>query len=272
MRIFLIILRVGVFLLALLGVAGSGGLGYKWWSDSTAEKPKFDLAQKKMAALRVLVKEGLGGPTTPSDLQKASENFDNLNSFLRPIPFLMAGAVIGLLGGVLALIGRTLSGAVLLFLASAGSGVLQPITLIFTCPLIAAGLGSLFVSFLAFVTRPKPRPEGAEDEDDRSRSKRKNRTEDEEDEEPPVKSAAKRKRDEDEEEPPVKGRAKHEVEFAEDEEPAPPPKAGDKLEEYFEEDEEEAPPPKAGGKRKVSSDEDEEPEPPARTGAKRKRS
>jgi hypothetical protein len=257
MRIFLIILRVGVFALAMLGTAASGYLGYRWYSDASSQQTKLDLTRRTLVAWEVLNKAGQAGPNAGNDIQSFKTQLETLNPVLRAIPFLLAGAVLGLLGGILALAGRTTSAAVVLIVAGAGPGVLAPRSLVFTSILILAGFAALFVSFLAWVARPKDRAGEEEDEDERRAGRRRGRDEEDEDEEDrPAKAGGKRMSEE---------------VFEADQEVTDRPSRGKKHEDAFEEDEEPAPA-KAGGKRKDRfEDEDEDEEPPVRAG-KRKRS
>lgn len=228
MRVFLLLLRVGVFLLALAGVGGAGFLGYKGWENIT-QKHSLEDARKQLAAARALVSPG--GLITAETVRKSESEVERLSMVARAYPFLLAGAVIGLLGGVLALVGRTNSGAVLMLLTLAGPGVIFPNSLLFLSPLGAAGLGALFVSFLAWITRPKPGAAAprAEDEDPQpTRSAKRKSAREDEDEELAIttKPTAKQARDldQDEEEPPSKPASKRKSDFEEEEEPARPAK------------------------------------------------
>jgi hypothetical protein len=264
MRIFLILLRIGVLFIAFIGAGLSGLGGYIWWDDVGQPQKKADMAnaRKKMAAAEMLVKTLPPGDKQRQRFETEQKNvaklLEEVDRRQRAWPFLMAGAVLALLGGFFALFGRTTSGAMLMFLAAFGPiWLTQPKSfsaplvdlivddwkpVLFCAPLVLAGFCSLFVSFLAWVTRPKP---GAEQPPPRG----------EEDEEEPGtrKAKAKRKDDLEEEEEPVaaasKGGGKRKDDRDEDEEPEPPAKAAPKRESDFE-DEEEEPPPRPSAKRK----------------------
>jgi hypothetical protein len=224
MRIFLIILRVLVLLTALLGVGLSGGCGAVAYQGITKEKI-LEKVQKKQVAERVLKREN----------KATGEMIEFFTSWSRAWPFLLAGAVLGLLGGIFAMMGYTNSGALLLLVSGVGPGVIGLGRLVITSPLIAAGLGSLFVSFLAFVTRPKATDEEEEDEEDKPKERPKRKLseeeepddleaiEDEVEERVAKKPAAKPPViEEDEDEPPAKGGAKRKFEDEEDEDEPPP--------------------------------------------------
>jgi hypothetical protein len=225
MRVFLIILRVFVLMTALVGVTTTGGCGYLGWSAS--QEKVLEKLRKEQAAWHVLA------PTNPSyqsNLTAANIAVDLAESSERVYPFLLAGAALGLLGGLLAVFGYTNSGALLLLVTGLGPALLSTASLFFTSPLVAAGFGSLFVSFLAFVTKPKAGEESDAEEEEEKPKTRPKRPPDEEEEEAGLdeveeveeveecvvkKPAAKRPAVEDEVE-----------EVEEEEEEAPPPKRG----------------------------------------------
>jgi hypothetical protein len=149
MRIFLSVLRVGVFLLALAGTASAGFLGYVWWNGFAGDK---DRAEAKLHDVRPLL--GSVGEFL-AERERAQEDYE---SRAKAYPFLLAGAALGLLGGLFVLTRQDKSGAVLLLLAVAGPAVFVPAVLLVTFPLPLAGAGALFVAFLAFLAGPAPGP------------------------------------------------------------------------------------------------------------------
>jgi hypothetical protein len=238
MRVFLILLRIGVLCLALGGAAASGFLGARWWNDLNETRAKIAEIRLAILLARELAAETPPNSQARADAAKAEAQYNDLPHRARTYPFLLAGAVLGALGGVLALLGRTTSAAALLIVVGAGPGALVASgstllivgTVIFTCPLVLAGMLSLFVSFLAFVTRPKEAPadRGADEEEGPPRSKtspkRKSaRDEDEEGQVDSIRTSPKRKSDLDEDEGPAppKDRPQRKRRLDE-EEPAPP--------------------------------------------------
>jgi hypothetical protein len=63
----------------------------------------------------------------------------------RAIPFLFGAVVLGGAGAVLAFLGKGMSAAALLLAAALGPAIINPLGLIFTCPLVVAGVLALFV-------------------------------------------------------------------------------------------------------------------------------
>jgi hypothetical protein len=151
-------MRVAVLVLGILGGLGAGALGVLWLMNCNKDRDIIELLRSDPN----LRDANLGIPgqafiQTPRD---AIREYDRR---VRAYPFLLAGLLLGVVGGVLALLGRGKSGAVLLALACLGPAVLNPWSLIFTFLLpVAAGL-SLFV-------RPRPQPD--EDEPPARRPRR----------------------------------------------------------------------------------------------------
>jgi hypothetical protein len=221
MNCFLIGLRVLVFLVALGGVAGSGFLGYKW--RSMVDDPGAIGGRKEIVAARLMAKQGHKNFVIDQLLAKDRQKLYERNiQQIRIWPYVLAAAGVGLLGAFLALFGRTTSAALLLLVAPAGPAVLTWFWMehvpeeraefflflgLFTGGIPLAGLGALFVSFLAFVTRPKDEAdqdgEDAKPAKGKTGPKRKIAVDEDEDEETATttKPAAKRKKigDEDDE-------------------------------------------------------------------------
>jgi hypothetical protein len=156
MGAFLIVLRVGALVLALLGSAGSLFLAYQWRSDFEKEKEKIALGLAFLEFAGEIEKEVPPDPKQAEALAKARAAYDQLARAVRAIRFLFAGAALGLLGGLLALLGRTSCAAALLLVAAAGPAVLLPLTLVFTCPLVLGGLLALGASLLGLGATPRP--------------------------------------------------------------------------------------------------------------------
>jgi hypothetical protein len=102
---------------------------------------------------------------------------------IRAWPFLYAGAALGLLGSLLALSRRRFSSAALLLVGGLGGGVFIIRSLIFTSPMLLAGV----LAFLIGPAKPKPAVEDEGDETEADKPSRKSagkraKTEDEEEE------------------------------------------------------------------------------------------
>jgi hypothetical protein len=159
MRLFLILLRIGVFLLGLAGSLGSGFLGYWWRNETRDRRPGFDQAvhdfRRRCDILGIDPTEVAREPFW-RELEQEYRAFQRQD---RAYPFLLAGSVIGLVGAVLALRGRDRSSAALLLVAALGPAVLDPTALRFSFALVLAGLLALGTAFLALLHRP-PGPAG----------------------------------------------------------------------------------------------------------------
>lgn len=133
-------MRYAVLILALLGVAASGGIGFKWYSDSRTESEK-GREQIKMAG---------GSKVTQEAKQK---QLDELVNKLNLICYGMFGAaVLGLAGGILGFLRKKFIAAPLLFIPPAVpcyfglavEGFLVKV-LIVCSPLLLAGLLSFAI-------------------------------------------------------------------------------------------------------------------------------
>jgi hypothetical protein len=140
-----IVPRILVLVLALPGAGLAGYLGflaYRSTHDAT------EIAAVQLA--RAVVEEG----------DKAKASSENLESFRQAVKrfdqrrvacyFLLAACLLGVAGGVLALLRRGRIACPLLILPAVGAAVVMPVSAILTSPLLAAGL-------LALLIRPAPR-------------------------------------------------------------------------------------------------------------------
>src|SRR5262245_39646825 len=122
-------MRILVLILAILGGLGSGFLGYKWYGDAQRLKEPIDAVRGAAEA-------------TPEGKAKLAE-FDRL---VMSSYFLMAGALVAVVGGILAMNGRGLIAGVLMLAVVAVPVVLsqKPEMLIFNGLLGVAGVLALF--------------------------------------------------------------------------------------------------------------------------------
>jgi hypothetical protein len=132
-------MRFVVLILALAGGAATGFLGYKWRSDYEGQAAILDAARQKAQ----------GNPAAEAEFAKV----DRLS---KAAYFLLAGAPLGLIGGILAMLGRGKLAAVVLLLALVGPAVLAgPVVMedntllggfiLFLSPLLLAGLLALTI-------------------------------------------------------------------------------------------------------------------------------
>jgi hypothetical protein len=138
MKVLLVILRVVVLLAALGGAVGSVVIGL--FMRSGAAEARLEADRKRAAgpsADFALAEIGF----TPATVEELERRQDLL---LRTFPFMLAAGLLGLVGGILAAVGRTGCGAIWLLVAAAGPAVLHPGSLCGTFPLILAGFLSLF--------------------------------------------------------------------------------------------------------------------------------
>ena len=131
-------MRITMLILALLGAAGAGFLGYKWYSDS--KKPEVQLARKLVEEL---------GKEDTSEGRAAKEKIAEVDRLILASYFLMAAVPLALVGAFLGDRGQGLVAGVVLLGAAIVPGVLAPKSLVFTFPLLIAG-------GLCFMIRPTP--------------------------------------------------------------------------------------------------------------------
>jgi hypothetical protein len=143
MHVFLLILRIAVLLLSIIGSAASGIIGALWWVDKNRTVRMIEQTRKDPS---LGLTSSLSQYSTPEDMER------EVNRRANAFPVLLVGAPLCLLGGILAVLGRTNSGGGLLLLAGVSPGTLHPHALVFTWPLILAGLLACLVSLLALLT------------------------------------------------------------------------------------------------------------------------
>ena len=155
-------MRYAVLILALLGVAATGAIGFKWYSDSKTESEKG----------RELVKK-LGG--SPVEQEAKLKKLDELASKINLICYGMFGvAVLGLAGGILGFLRKKFIAAPLLlippaipcYFGLAVEGFLVRV-LILCSPLLLAGLLSFLIKVQPSAAKPGRSGKGrAVDEDE----------------------------------------------------------------------------------------------------------
>jgi hypothetical protein len=163
MRGLLLGLRITVLVLSVLGAAVSAFLAlsliigeYKLRKEYDRVRAVFDEADQA-AKKRGLSEENRreADDHFRAEDDKFEKDLENLNRVLNATPFLVVGALLSIVGGILAMLGRTNSGGGLLLLAGLGPVPLAPRAVIFTGVLILAGLLACLASFLAFQAGPE---------------------------------------------------------------------------------------------------------------------
>ncbi len=124
-------MRYVVLLFGLVGAVVSGYLGYLWMDNFYHQKAITAEMRQHTAT----------GYYKLEALEKIAE-FDRQ---AKAWPFLLTGAVLGLLGSILAFERRRFSGSALLLCAALGPVVYKPLVALFICGLILAGLLALFI-------------------------------------------------------------------------------------------------------------------------------
>jgi hypothetical protein len=132
-------MRITVLIFAVLGAAGAGYLGYRWYSDS--KKPEIQLARKLVEAV---------GNEDTSEVRAAKEKLAEMDRVILAAYFLMAAVPLALVGAFLTDRGKGLLGGAVILAGGLLPTVLVPKSLLFTFPLFIAGGLSLMV-------RPSPR-------------------------------------------------------------------------------------------------------------------
>jgi hypothetical protein len=149
MRVFLLVL---ILLFGIGGAAGSALVGTVWLIDTPTYKKDLEKSQKALDAIRTnpaLVRLLVGKDVSEQDIRDEARAIELQ---IKGMPFAFAGAVIGLLGCILAYKGRGLSGGVLLMMVGAGPLALNVKAAAFTGAMVLAGLLALF-------RRPKEQPQ-----------------------------------------------------------------------------------------------------------------
>jgi hypothetical protein len=128
-------MRIVVLLLGLLGSVTAGFLGFKWKSD--AAKPE---QTEKVELVRAIAALGQD--------PKVKEELDKYDRIIKAAYALLASFPLGIIGAIVAYTGRGIIGGVTMLPAPVVAAVLQTNTLVFSSPLVLAGL-------LAFTIRPR---------------------------------------------------------------------------------------------------------------------
>src|SRR5262245_52474167 len=134
-------MRLAVLLLAILGASAAAFLGARWYHDTHTEQAK--------AVLSLGSDAGSNLPEAWAELRKVS-----LASYA-----LLAAALLGVAGGFLAALGKGVIAGPAILLGPLAAGALQPKSLVFTSPLLLAGV-------LSFLIRPSARRQGRREEDE----------------------------------------------------------------------------------------------------------
>lgn len=135
-------MRIVVLILAVLGAGTSGFLGYRWRDNYRAEK---DSMEKNREMLTDPDKARIAGLFLGENLEKAKANLAEFDKRAKTWPYLFVGCALGIVGAVLAYLRKGLFAAVVLLVGAILPAVLHPATLVFTFPLILAGLLALFI-------------------------------------------------------------------------------------------------------------------------------
>jgi hypothetical protein len=157
------VLRIIVLILALLGAGGSGFLFFRWLADNTTDPKAKEMAETKLKDVEAWEKMKFTPPGV--DLEKEKSNAEQFLARARAIWFMLAGLILGVLGGVLAFLRLGALGGLLMLLAVIGPAVLNPPTLIFLFPLIISGGLAFLIKRGPMAPRRRPRVavEAAED-------------------------------------------------------------------------------------------------------------
>jgi hypothetical protein len=158
-------MRIAVLVLGILGGLAAGTLGMLWLTNCQKDRPIIEVLRNTQKDHEEARKKRVVPPNEPEldfliDPDAMVREYDRR---VRAYPFLLAGLLFGVMGGVLAMLRRGKSAAVLLALAALGPAVLNPLTLIFTFLLPIAAVLSLFVRPRRVRTdldqyEPPPRP------------------------------------------------------------------------------------------------------------------
>jgi len=153
MKVLIIILRVIVLLSALVGVGLSALVGWGGYVGISAARAELDKNRRLVQEIKSSGKMSQGELAVVELASRTGEGA------IKSIPFFLLAALLGLIGGILAVCGWTGSGGIWLLTAAVGPTILFPIGIPFLSPLyVAAGL-SLLAWLLSFLTQPKAEPE-----------------------------------------------------------------------------------------------------------------
>jgi hypothetical protein len=135
-------MRYIVLILGIIGAAACGVFGFRWMKDLQDSSTTVELTRNVVEEAR---KQSMPVP------REVEEEYTKIVGRTRTWPLLLANAVLGLLGGVLAFTRRSWAAAIVLLAATIAPAVIYPVTLILT---FALGLGGA----LALLIRTKPQP------------------------------------------------------------------------------------------------------------------
>jgi hypothetical protein len=135
-----LVLRIIVLVLCLPGAAITGFLGFKAYSN-THDPAQIESVERNRAVVEAADKVIPDNPLL-EDARKEVKRFDQLKVVCY---FLLAGCLLGLAGGVLALLRWGKIAAPLLILPAVGAAVIAPISAILTSPLLLAGILAIFI-------------------------------------------------------------------------------------------------------------------------------
>lgn len=140
--------RIVVLVLAIFGGAGQLFLGLKWRGDAVENTHN----RRLLAAYRKTEKELDAKGQKPPDTE-VNQKIRKWGRVLDTVPYLLAGALMSLVGGVIAMVGYPYFGVVWLFLAQIGPAILQPPSMIFSCFL---PLAIVVCGVTCFIPKPDP--------------------------------------------------------------------------------------------------------------------
>jgi hypothetical protein len=135
-----IVLRSIVLVIALAGAGIAGAVGFRMYANAHDPEQQA-ITEKNRADIKALEK------VDPSNtkLQDARNEVDRFERQGRVCYALLAAAVLGLAGAVLAFMRRRMIAAPLLLLPAVGSGVIAVPAFVLTAPLILSGMFSLMI-------------------------------------------------------------------------------------------------------------------------------
>jgi hypothetical protein len=138
------LMRILVFILALLGTGLSAAVGYIWMDQMQKSSGELGNIHARIEKDREAAKRG---GLSQENLASKEEAYQTLVRLNRVWPFLLAGAALGLFGGVLALARRGKLAAALMLAAAVAPVILLPIpqTLVAVAGLALGGLLALLV-------------------------------------------------------------------------------------------------------------------------------